>query len=147
MIAELTTRLESELHRLDRASTASFVDHEYPGGTHDRLAWLNRIAAALPNVDPGTITWDRAGFGSSVTLTDLDSRTEMVATLSSGDFVDVDAGEISLASPIGNALVGRRAGETITVATPRGPRRFRVVSVRTLPDLLGMADEAITVPA
>jgi transcription elongation GreA/GreB family factor len=147
MIAELTTRLESELNRLDRASSASSIEHRVAGGSRDRIAWLRRVAAALPHVETGAITWDRAGFGSTVTLLDLDSRTEMVATLSAGDYVDLDAGEISLASPIGNALIGCRAGETITVATPRGNRRFRVVSVKTLPDLLGMADEAITVPA
>ena len=38
-------------------------------------------------------------------------------------------GKLSFESPVGEALRGRRVGETATVQTPRGERRLHVVSV------------------
>jgi transcription elongation GreA/GreB family factor len=39
-------------------------------------------------------------------------------------------GRVSYVSPIGSALLGRRAGDEVVVAAPSGGRRYRVVEVR-----------------
>src|SRR5690606_21463316 len=92
-----------------------------------------------PEVDVGSIHADGVGFGSTVTLLDLDKGGELVYTILTGDYVDPDKGEVSLASPIGHTLLGRRKGEEVEVATPRGNRRFKILDVATLPHLLGVA--------
>jgi transcription elongation factor GreA len=38
-------------------------------------------------------------------------------------------GRISVASPVGKALLGRRAGDEVAVRTPQGEARYRVVSI------------------
>ncbi len=44
--------------------------------------------------------------------------------------VDVTAGKISMESPVGKALLGRRVGDRVDVQSPGGARQLRVVSVR-----------------
>jgi len=42
---------------------------------------------------------------------------------------DAGSGKISLESPVGKALMGRRTGEEVDVETPGGPRRVRILQV------------------
>ncbi len=69
------------------------------------------------------------GLGSKVTVYDLDFDEELVYTLvgSSGNATSAD--HISVSSPVGVGLMGRKVGETITVVTPGGQSRFKIVSV------------------
>ena len=46
--------------------------------------------------------------------------------------------QVTLASPIGNALLGRGRGERIDVELPQGRKRFRIVGLTTLPEMLGL---------
>jgi transcription elongation factor GreA len=68
-----------------------------------------------------------AGLGSRVTL-DLNGE-ELEYTLVGSTEADAAAGRISTASPVGAALLGARAGADVTVRTPRGEVRYRVVAV------------------
>ena len=47
----------------------------------------------------------------------------------SGAYGSIAAGRLSYRSPIGAALLGHRAGETVTVATPAGLHDYRIVAV------------------
>ena len=58
----------------------------------------------------------------------------------------MEAGEISLASPVGHALVGRVEGEEIEVSTPLGRRHFRVLSVTPLHDRLAERSALLEAP-
>ena len=48
---------------------------------------------------------------------------------------DVPGGRISIASPIGKGLLGRKKGEEVTIRIPSGERTYEVLEVRTLHDL------------
>jgi transcription elongation GreA/GreB family factor len=61
-------------------------------------------------------------------------RSDKAFTLMAGSLLDIDAGQVSLASPIGQALLGSRTGDVISVQTPHRLRRLRVRQVRTLHD-------------
>jgi len=126
MITELRTRLEREADA-----------HRRENGVNEGSR-VERLLAALPHLETGSIQPGRAGFGSEVKLRDLDSGAEFDSLLLSGDRIDVDAGEVSLASPIGQALLGRRVGDEISVSTPRGQRRFQLLALTTILQSLGM---------
>jgi transcription elongation GreA/GreB family factor len=81
------------------------------------------------NVQPWMLPEEGAGFGSRVRLLDLDSGARLDYTLMAGDAIDLDAGQISLASPVGQALLGRGEGDEVSVRTPLGARRLRVLRV------------------
>ena len=62
-------------------------------------------------------------------------------TITAGDFIDLDAGQVSLASPIGQGLLGGAKGEEVTVQLPRGNRRYRILDLTTLPQQLEESKE------
>ena len=115
------------------AELREHLNRELEGLTGERRArFLQRALATLDGIEPALLPLHGAGFGSAVSLTDLDSGERLSFTLMAGDAIDLDAGEISLASPVGQALLGAVAGEEVVVSTPQGRRRFRVLAVERL---------------
>jgi transcription elongation factor GreA len=101
-----------------------------------RLNHLTRRMGELSKIDPNQMPYDRIGFGSKVTLRDLDLGEDFDVTIVAGDFIDLDAGHVSLASPIGRGLLGARLDEEVSVELPAGERRYRILSLATLPQQL-----------
>ncbi len=106
-----------------------------------RIGHLGQRLSELSKIDVETMPPDRAGFGSKVTIYDLGSDEEMTITLVAGDFMDLEAGHVSLESPIGSGLMGAREDEVVTVELPAGAREYRVTSLLTLPQQLGLAQD------
>jgi transcription elongation factor GreA len=72
---------------------------------------------------------DEVGFGSRVELRDASSGREVSYTLVSTVEADASTGRLSFDSPVAQALVGARVGDTVAVATPRGERRLVVTAI------------------
>jgi transcription elongation factor GreA len=72
---------------------------------------------------------DKVGFGSTIVLADRDSGKELRYTLVSAVDADAAGGKLSIESPVGQALTGRRAGDVVNIPTPRGKRTLEVVSI------------------
>ena len=91
-----------------------------------RIRSLERVLGRAWVVDPSTLERDVVAIGATVGLEDLDSQTyERYRVV--GKHEPLRAGELSAASAIGKALLGRRSGETVAVELPNGSvRRFRV---------------------
>jgi transcription elongation GreA/GreB family factor len=53
-----------------------------------------------------------------------------------GDYIDLDGGQISIASPLGRTLLGKRAGDQVNLQLPRGERKLQIKSVITLPQMV-----------
>ena len=101
-----------------------------------RVSRLGQIAAGLAVVDPESLPAHGAGYGSVVTVKDVSTGETDEYTLMVGSLVDIDANQVSLASPIGQALLGKIAGDEITVTTPQKRTRLLVTRVVTLLRLL-----------
>jgi len=72
---------------------------------------------------------DAVAFGSQVELSDRDSGKQTTYTLVSAVDADAAAGRLSVESPVGQALVGARAGDVIEIPTPKGKRTLEVVAI------------------
>ncbi|MEA2421386.1 MAG: transcription elongation factor GreA [Thermoleophilaceae bacterium] len=72
---------------------------------------------------------EEVGFGSSVEVEDEATGKTSRYTLVSSNEASPSDGRLSMESPVAGALRGRRAGDVAVVQTPRGERRFKVVSV------------------
>ena len=83
------------------------------------------VTAEVVEVERG----DQVGFGSKVEVEDEKTGKVSSYTLVSSNEGSPGEGKLSMDSPVANALRGRRAGEVAKVQTPRGERRFKVVSV------------------
>jgi transcription elongation factor GreA len=97
-----------------------------------RLNHLSQRMQEISNIDVKAMPADRVGFGSTVKVMDFHLQEEVTFTIVTGDFMDLDRGHISMASPIGRGLMGAREDEEVTVELPVGPRKFRIVELRTL---------------
>lgn len=97
-----------------------------------RLNHLTQRASELSKIDPTQIPAGRVGFGSRVKLKDADNGQEIEYTIVFGDFIDLDANQISMASPIGRALLNQQIHDEVVVQLPRGARNYRIVELVTL---------------
>jgi transcription elongation factor GreA len=88
----------------------------------------NRVANA-DIIDPSRLSGDRVLFGATVTVEDLDSEEEAVYQIVGEDEANVNAGKISVLSPIARALIGKEEGDTVEVRGPRGVREVDIVAV------------------
>lgn len=73
-------------------------------------------------------TGDVVGLGSTVEVTDNKGRRSTYRLVSTHD-ADPTAGLVSVDSPVGKALLGKRAGEHAVVQVPQGARTLTVASV------------------
>ncbi|HET9604694.1 MAG TPA: GreA/GreB family elongation factor [Gemmatimonadales bacterium] len=104
------------------------------GQLHARLNQLTQLASTEAPTD-------RVGLGSRVTVLDLETRESDTYMLVLAEMMDIDAGHISLASPLGRALKDRQEGEEISLRLPNGSRSLRVVEVVTVHQMEAAADE------
>ncbi len=68
-------------------------------------------------------------FGSTVIVVSADGVTKEFQLVSKHE-TNPAVGKISLASPIGTVLSGKKAGDTVTVETPRGQQKYLIEEVR-----------------
>ena len=86
-----------------------------------------RLRAA--RVVEGTTDPEIVGFGSTVLVVDEGSGRENEFTLVGPTEADLKTGKLSSESPVARALVGARAGDTVSVQTPGGERSYKVQRV------------------
>jgi transcription elongation factor GreA len=72
---------------------------------------------------------DRVTFGSTVDLEDLDTGEEVRYRLVGPYEADVAQGTISVTSPIGQALIGKKAGDDVRVKTPGGVKNLEILDI------------------
>ena len=99
-----------------------------------RIGQLAARLSELSSVNVNSIPKDRVGLGSTVTLIDLATDTEIVYELVMSDTGDVAAGRISVGSAIGRGLVGREEGDVVEIPIPSGKKKFEIVKLVTLHD-------------
>lgn len=95
------------------------------GQLHQRLEQLQQLA----NTEAPR---DRVGLGSKVVVEDLKSGDQETYTVVFAEMMDIDAGHISLASPLGRALADKKAGEEVSLRLPTMTRSLRVIEVITV---------------
>ncbi len=107
-----------------------------------KLRQIARRLSELKELDEQEIPEDRVGFGSLVTVRDTDDGTEEEFKLAFGDDIDFENSEISMESPIGQALLGKEVGEEVSARLPNGRVNYEIVELTTLPQ---MAEEGTLV--
>jgi transcription elongation factor GreA len=160
MLEELKDKLDEEIERLTNElqvvlprAIQKAVEHgdlrensEYKSAlerqqfVQARLNHLTRRRAELSNIDLSEIDSDSVGFGSRVTVRDLRTKENETYTLVFGDYIDIDTGQISMASPLGQALLGKKVGETVVLQLPRMERKLKIKSLTTLPQMVADGD-------
>lgn len=156
MLEDIKTRISEEVEALTRELNVELPDRikravelgdlrensEYKSAlerqqfVQARIGHLAWRMSELSKIDVNDIPSDRVGFGSTVRVVNVATKEETTFTIVAGDYIDLEAGHISLESPIGRGLLGARQGDDVRVGLPAGERRFRVVELKTLPQQL-----------
>jgi transcription elongation factor GreA len=105
---------------------------ERQGFVNARISQLKKRLGDLGMLNLTNIPKDRAGYGSRLTVHDMQRDVKIEYKLVSTEEADAEKGLISTTSPIGKALLNRKVGDEIEVATPAGKKEFEVVRVVTI---------------
>ena len=114
----------------DRSENAGYREaRRKQAKTISRIRFLQRILENARVIDPEALPKDRVCLLSTVEFTNLATNTRMKFEIVSPHEMNLEAGKISLKSPIGAALMGRKVGETVQAQTPSGTLLLRVESI------------------
>lgn len=141
---ELPERIRIAVEHGDLRENAEYKSAlERQGFVQARIGHLQARMSELSKIDVKAMAWDRVGFGSRVRVYNVVMEEEVEFAIVAGDFMDLDGGSVSMASPIGRGLMGAREGEEVVVALPVGDRVFKVLELKTLPQQLGLDPEDV----
>ena len=152
MLREVKQKLEEEVQRIDHELRVTLPKEiqtalgqgdlsenaEYEAAKdrqstlQARFAQIQKRLADLSRIDVSGVPKDRAGLGSEVTVENLESGEEIRYTLVIPELADGNKSFVSMASPVGKALMNRRVGDTVTITIPRGTLEYEVRRIVTL---------------
>lgn len=92
---------------------------------------ISEIQAKLSNaevIEPSEIKSERIVFGATVKLIDLETDKEVKYQLVGVDEADIKSGLLSVFSPLGRALIGKKTGDVVEVQSPKGDKEYEIVS-------------------
>ena len=103
---------------------------ERQGHIEGRILELKDKLGRAEIIDCSAVSCDRVVFGTVVTVEDLDSGQEIVYQLLGPEEADVKKGSISVLSPWGKAMLGKKIGDEFEVKTPSGVRQLEIIDIK-----------------
>ena len=97
--------------------------------TISRIRFLQRVLEHSRVISPDVLPKDRVCLLSRVEFTNLATDARMSFEIVSPHEMNLEAGKISLKSPIGAALMGKKVGEIAEARVPSGILRLRIDSI------------------
>ncbi|MGD2029229.1 MAG: transcription elongation factor GreA [Desulfobacterales bacterium] len=80
-------------------------------------------------IDSRTLSNDRAVFASYVVLENIETGEDVTYQLVGPDEANIEKGRISVSSPLGKAIIGKKPGDEITLQAPGGKRFYELVEI------------------
>ena len=114
----------------DRSENAGYREaRRRQAKTISRIRFLQKVLEHSRVIDPAALPKERVCLLSRVEFTNLSTGTRMKFEIVSPHEMDLEAGKISLKSPIGAALMGKKVGETAEAHTPSGILHLRIENI------------------
>ncbi|MBR4809945.1 MAG: transcription elongation factor GreA [Bacteroidales bacterium] len=134
LIEEVYPKIKDDLAETgaqgDRSDNAGYREaRRNQAKTISRIRFLQKILEHSRIIDPGALPKDRVSLLSRVEFTNLATDTRMTFEIVSPHEMDIESGKISLNSPIGAALMGKKVGEIAEARIPSGTLRLRIESI------------------
>jgi len=100
------------------------------GLTEARVAEIEDKISRAEVIDVTKLSGDTVVFGAKVKIVDEDTEEESMYRIV-GDFeANVKDGRISISSPIARALIGKKVGDSVEVATPGGGKSYEILKIQ-----------------
>lgn len=94
-----------------------------------RIAELEQTLSRIEILDDEKIDKNKIYLGAAATLKDLNSDEEVVYILVNQEEADISQNKISINSPVGKALLGRKMDDIIEIDVPAGTLRYKIVGI------------------
>jgi transcription elongation factor GreA len=94
-----------------------------------RIAELEEIVSGAEVIDPSSLSGDNIKFGAHVRLVDEETEKEAVYQIVGVHEADIKEKRLSISSPLAKALIGKKAGDSISVPAPGGDRTYEILNV------------------
>ncbi|HHT47889.1 MAG TPA: transcription elongation factor GreA [Firmicutes bacterium] len=127
---EVAERIKQALEFGDITENSEYDDAKNEQGfIEGRILALEKILRNARVIDEQGVNLEEVGLGSKVSLLDLDTGEELDYTIVGSTEADPSQFKISNESPVGKALLGRKAGEEVAVNVPVGTLHYRVTAI------------------
>lgn len=94
-----------------------------------RISRMNEIMANARLIDESQLDTSKVLVLSKVVIKNLNNEIQMNYTLVAESEADLKSGKISVNSPIGKGLLGKKVGEIAEVTVPNGRLKFEIISI------------------
>ncbi len=124
---------EARAHGDLRENAEYHAAKEQQAFVEGRIAEIEGRLANAEIIDTSKLSANgRVVFGATVELATVESAAEVRYQIVGEMEADVEAGLVSISSPIARALIGKEEGETVVVVTPSGEVEYEILSVQYL---------------
>jgi transcription elongation factor GreA len=111
----------------ENAEYAAAKDRQ--GFIEGRINELEFKLANIDIIDTDKLPKDRAVFGCKVVLENIETGEDVSYQLVGPDESNIENGRISVSSPLGKALIGRKPGDELTLEVPGGKRMYELIEI------------------
>jgi len=94
-----------------------------------RIVELEDLLQRAEVIDIAKLAGGTIKFGATVTLVDEDTEEEKVFQIVGQTEADVKSGKMSITSPTGRALIGKKVGDRVEVTTPKGAKSYEILNI------------------
>lgn len=114
----------------DLSENAEFdAAKERQGFLESRINELEYKLANADIIDPRTLSKEKAVFGCTVVLENVDTGEEITYQLVGPEESSIEEGRISVTSPLGGAIIGKQLGDEIVFQAPGGKRNYELIEI------------------
>lgn len=100
-----------------------------------RLSSLRDRLSKLSSIDESQIPRGQVGLGSRVVVKDKKTGQKESYYMVFGDALEFEEGHVTMASPIGRALLGKAVGDVASLKLPAGLRQLELIELKTVHDV------------
>ena len=102
---------------------------EAQGLLEAKIAAMEGSMSNIRVLDEANIDTSKVSILTKVTLTNLNTQKKVTYKIVSETEADLKAGKISVTSPIGKGILGKRVGDTADVQAPAGTLKFKIEDI------------------
>lgn len=126
---EIAQWLREAAQQGDLTENAEYVEaKEAQTALENKIDDLERRLRSAKVVD-GSVATDQVGVGTTIELTGSSAQGGLKVRLVGSEEANIDEGFISAASPMGQALLGKKVGDAVEVTTPKGVKKYKVLRI------------------
>ncbi len=128
--SEIAERIKVALSFGDLSENSEYDEAKMAQAMNEgRIAEIENLLKNARLIEVDDISKTKVALGGKVTLQDAETKEETIYTLVSSKEEDIFENKISTDSPVGAAIFGKKKGQNVSVATPGGMLRYKIIKI------------------